>query len=613
MDDLVDGMLSKDPELWEKTVEQVQALPRKQQTDLLFAMMSRLATDPPPIQGDLSRDQWLNLCSAHYREVYNCATNKQLPQYVSQGPSSGAEGGVAHGGNVDLQPMVQPLNEIRTLVTAIGNSVDEIRGLAAPVDEIRRSVAALPDPGPAIQALLPEIRAMTPEIRAIMPGIRAIIMPEIQALVPAIQAIQPNLTQLQQPLDEIRTRVNAMTDPGPGITSVLQALTGLQAGTTDNMPEIRALLLPLNEIRTQISSIRDPVPEIRSLLQPLTVLQAGSSNPLPEIRTLLQPFSSALVDLQSKVYTRVMGDQMAKQVTDGFQNVDQNIRIAVSTVDASDRRNQRGFQDIVLLLEEIKGKMGQPVASSQAQESSEQSEQTLKLQKEIDDLKIENQKLIQDEQVATEDLWQSVWPFTEQQQQYNDLKSLTIQTSNKDLVGIIGNNVPNLLSIWGNEISKDAARGIASKKVDGRTLYLAPQAEIESLFRIIKQRFTALINPLNNQEKNKTISTGSLKFLYNLKMFLSLIETCYNKEQIFPAALIIIAFNIKNATKVPPAFIDCTQFGVLSTGKTLYFSKVLDMFQISAKVANELQGTVRVSVSSSKLNWDSDSWFSSFS
>jgi hypothetical protein len=600
MDDLVDGMLSKDPELWEKTVEQVQALPRKQQTDLLFAMMSRLATDPPPIQGDLSRDQWLNLCSAHYREVYNCATNKQLPQYVSQGPSSGAEGGVAHGGNIDLQPVVQPLNEIRTLVAAIGDPVDEIRGLAAPVEDIRRSVAALPDPGPAIGALLPEIQAITPEIRA--------ITPQIQALVPAIQAIQPNLTQLQQPLDEIRTRVNAMTDPIPGITSVLQALTGLQAGTADNMLEIRTLLLPLNEIRAQVSSIKDPVPEIQSLLQPLTALQAGASSPLPT--TLLQPLNSSLVDLHSKIYTRVMGDQLAKQVTEEFQNVNYHIKNVVRIVDDSDKRNERGFQNIVLLLEEIKGKMGQPVASSQAQESSEQ---TSKLQKEIDDLKIENQKLIQDEQVATEHLWQSVWPFTEQQQQYNDLKLLTIQISNKDLVGIIGNNVLNLLSIWGNEISKDVAKGIASKKVDGRTLYLAPRAEIESLLRIIKQRFTALMNPLNTQEKNKIISTGNLKFLYNLKMFLSLIETCYDKEQMFPAALIIIAFNIKNATKVLPPIIDYTQFGVLSTGKTLYFSKVLDMFQISAKVANELQGTVRLPVSSSILNWDSDSWFGSFS
>lgn len=612
MDDLVDGMLSGDPALWESTVDKIQALPRKQHADLWGAMLSRLARHPPPIQGDLSRDQWLSLCREHYRELYVCATNKQPTQYVSQGPSSGAEGGVAHGGNVDLQPVVQPLNEIRTLVTAIGNPVDEIRGLAVPVDEIRRSVAALPDPGPAIGALLPEIQAIMPEIRA--------ITPQIQSLVPGIQAILPDIANLQQPLIEIRARVNALTDPGPGIASVLQALTGLQAGTTDNMPEIRTLLLPLNEIRTQVSSLRDPVPEIRSLLQPLTGLQAGASNLLPEIRTLLQPLSSSLVELQSNIYTRPMGDYLARNMTDNFHEIDAKIRDALREVQRSNDRHDEFYNKVLEMnssLEEIKGKMDQatPAMSSVPQGSGQE---IADLQREILVLRTENQKLILDEQPVTENLWQSIWDIPEQQQQIGEMNT-TPASEKKDMIGIIGKDVQNLISFWGNNVGKDPKQGL--KKTNN--VYFACKADIESIIRTIKNRFKSLINPLETKERSNTISTANLKYLHNLKMFLTMIEMCYEKEEKFPAALIVIAFNINNATKTPPIVLDYTQFGVLNTGKTLYFSKVLDMFQISVKIAHELQATGRASSaaaapvtdSSSKsiLNWDSDSWFSSFS
>lgn len=55
---------------WRAMVEAARRTPKPQLVALWSQVLRRLAERPPPIVGDVGRDQWVALCLAHYREVY---------------------------------------------------------------------------------------------------------------------------------------------------------------------------------------------------------------------------------------------------------------------------------------------------------------------------------------------------------------------------------------------------------------------------------------------------------------------------------------------------------------------------------------------------------------
>ena len=574
----MDGMLSGDPALWESTVDTIQALPRKQHADLWGAMLSRLARDPPPIQGDLSQDQWLNLCREHYRELYACATNKQPTQYVNM--ESGAVQGAAHGGAPDLGNLTRPLNEIRVAVERVGDPVEAVRAMNQPLTQIRDLILRLGDPGAEIRGLAAPVE-------------------EVRQSVAALQDPIPDIRSMLQSLDAIRDGLGAVRHPGSDLGSLLQ---------------------PLNDISTRINQIQDPVPVIRTLLQPLT----ETSNNVSDIKTMLQPLgaivgndaklseisrvmttlNSLMVELQNSVYTRVMGNDLNRQLTAGFGDIDGKVRNTQVAIDRSDSRNERCFETITRLLEDIKSNLDQPIPAL----SHDSQEKISQLQSEIAELKSENEKLTTEEVSITPDLWGTVWNVDDQKQQFDVLKSEMLKSKHIKHIGIIGLSLEQLNDNI-RSVTLDVSRAIVTDIINGVKFFFAPKELINDVMKWLRHRISALIRGIDSKPN---ATANDLKYKSNLELYSILWQTCLDKTKMFPASLLALAINTHKAMDINFTLIKYKNYGVLSTGKTLLMSSELDMFQISTRVADDLTKGAQAQASV-PLNWDSDSWFSSFS
>ena len=70
MDEVVEKLVSQNVTLWDEALREVEQYDRYEQTQLWHSMLKRLANNPPPIQGEVSQDQWFTICQAHYRELF---------------------------------------------------------------------------------------------------------------------------------------------------------------------------------------------------------------------------------------------------------------------------------------------------------------------------------------------------------------------------------------------------------------------------------------------------------------------------------------------------------------------------------------------------------------
>jgi len=233
MEDLVDQMLNPSEAQWEQLVESVRAMPRSRLPHLWAGILGRLATNPPPIKGDVSQDQWIQLCHAQYREVYRCALRDAGVESneSSLAPSS------------DPEKMVESVEKLRE---ALANQVDTaglVTGLRDAVDAVKAN---------DVKAVLGEQKTQLSSIEAEVKNLQ-IAMATDKTVLGSIDTEIKNLSSIQAEVAKLSSIEVEMSKLG-SIEVEMSKLGLIEAGMAKLGP-IEAGMAKLGLIQTEVSKL----------------------------------------------------------------------------------------------------------------------------------------------------------------------------------------------------------------------------------------------------------------------------------------------------------------------------------------------------------------------
>lgn len=288
MDDIVNTLLCAScEEEWQSVVWEVQSLPSRMRAQLWGAMLTRLARNPPPITGDISSDQWMNLCREHYREIYTCVLRDagiKVDLVCSQTPHSDGS-----------------LEEIRKEISAIGAHRDDLKSLIE-----RFSVACRESPhdleNPARVQVVGHFSGLDDVMRALENNHNDFLR-ELNT------ALQNGFT----PLLALNASIQSQLVPLERLTDLNELTIRLNASIQSQLPQLKNLtsLTELTMLRELDDSIHDQLDPLKHLDQ---LNKLSKLTTLHELKAEMQAINLSITGLSDGV-RQTMESEM-KQVVD---------------------------------------------------------------------------------------------------------------------------------------------------------------------------------------------------------------------------------------------------------------------------------------------------------